>query len=253
MKSVTRDKCYALLTRTLLPLRGAINQWKLVLPVNDRLGGLRNSERKAVRFVTAVFAMSLVCCSFPAIAVAGGAETNQGHFQNAQTYFSKYGDDGCLQTDTMIQAGDSEYHGPSWKESSAYFSIYSFDNCTGETLFYLICNNNSLAEEEFQVARRGDSATLNATLTCVDYVTYEPANDVVVDVVWTGDGVDIKSKDMCHFDFPYQNWKAHSANNVQRATLAGIASDGVALFTEFPEGTEGNILSGRWSNVSKNP
>ena len=207
--------------------------------------------KKVMEFVAVVFVLVLAVFTLPITTWAGDTFRFKG--KSADAFFSSTDLSGCIVTDVFVFASDdaSTSHDPpgppsSFSGSVAFISIYQYDYCTWTQMLAADCFA-SLADQDFQViGRELDSAELNATLGCYDYVSGS-SFDVFVDLDWTAIGDPIRQSSNFHFRTPGFIVNERFSGTFRSAEVSGSVSDGVMNFT--PELGFGNIISAKSGSV----
>ena len=184
--------------------------------------------KTAIKFV-AVLAMLLISLSQPITALA--AESAQYSGMGADAYFSNI--DGCINTDTFVQGLDFQYKKPSSEpESYVYLTVSQYNSCTGESIMY-VEGFTWVAESDFQVSQKQDTATLTATVSGYDWVSQSNV-ELYVDLAWTAEGPVTRTKTNEHYKFP----GCHIHEKFTQLTRTGVAygsvSDGEMNYTPQP-------------------
>lgn len=105
-----------------------------------------------------------------------------------------------------------------------------------------------LADQEFQVIGKNlDSAELNATLPCFDFVSMSSFN-VDVDINWTAIGEPIRESGNSHFRTPGFIVNSRFTGTSRSAEAMGSVSDGATNFT--PDPFFGSIFSAKSGTVT---
>jgi len=200
---------------------------------------------KTIIKLLAVLALALATFSQHTTASAGSIFHFKG--KSADAFFSS--SDGCVFTDVFVFASEEIFQnppGPSSASSGANLFISQFDACTGEQLL-AADGFASLADPDFQVARKLTSATLNATVNVFDFVS-GTSFDVFVDVTWTGTGPLGRQNGNFHFHSPGCNFNSHFNSTFRSAEASGSVSDGATNFTPDPS-LGASIFSARSGDV----
>lgn len=140
----------------------------------------------------------------------------------------------CIFTDVFVSASDNTIQTPPGKggvsQILADFEIIQFD-CA----IQLLSANCQLANPDFQVGKKLDSATLNATLECFDFVSNSTFN-VSASLTWTatGDRVRQSSSNRLQFPGPSCNIHSNSDGSSRGAQASGTVSVGTTNFTPNP-------------------
>ena len=215
-----------------------------MLILSNLMSRLKLEERKGTKFEALILALILVALTI-SITTAWAGDTSRFNGQSAEAFFSSV--DGCIETSAFISAEDtitSDLPGSPNSSSRANFSIFKFDFCNSIDLQSVSCFA-PLGDQEFQViGNKLDSAELNATLQCFDFLSMS-SFDVVVDIHWTAIDDLIKSGDHCQIEFPGFKINARRNVTVRRAEVSGSVSDE----TTFIIPTEGSIMSFQGGSV----
>jgi len=185
----------------------------------------------------AVLALVLATFSQHSSASAGGNFKFRG--DTADAFFSSF--DGCIATDVGVFASDGisqSTPGPGGASSGTNLFISQYDFCTDIQLLAAE-GFASLAGPDFQVSKRLDSATLNATVNVFDFVS-NTSFDVSVNLTWTGTGLLIRQSGNSHFDSPGCKIHSRFRGTFRSAEVSGSVSDGV---TNYTPGTGGGSIS----------
>ncbi len=127
------------------------------------------------------------------------------HFrgETADAFFTSVDGAGCVATDVFLAATDGRSQappGPGNLQSTANIFISQFNLCTGTPLLSA-SGFAVLADQDFQVIGRLESATLNATIPVVDFVSGSTF-DVAVAVNWLGGGDTTQQVEHIHVRSP---------------------------------------------------
>ena len=174
------------------------------------------------RFMLAVtLLLSLLVTALPAHAV--GAETLHLSFkgQYAQAGFQTVDSSGCIKTFVTVIAEDGRIKqaGPPEATLRAMVDLFQLDSCSG-TLLRSAFGLATLTADQFQIDKKLNAATLNATIEVTD-VRFSNTFPVDVSVSWTGSGDIVHLKDPVH-------------GTSRNATASGTVSDGTTNFTPQP-------------------
>jgi hypothetical protein len=187
------------------------------------------------RFALALAAvLSSLVVAFPA--QAAPAETIHFSFngQSADAFFTSTDPSGCIQTDVFVSAVDGKIKqdGAPEVESLASVAISRFDLCTGTVLLSAF-GSATLAPTEFVIDRQLVSASLDTTVTVMDFVS-GASFPVDVAVNWTGTGATFRVKQ--HFQIITPGFKLNSRfdGTFREAAASGTISDGTSNFTPEP-------------------
>jgi len=118
------------------------------------------------------------------------------------------------------------------RDSRPSLFIDQFDFCTGESLLSAE-GSAPLADPDFQVLGRLDSATLTTTIEVCDFVS-GACFPVDIDLTWTGTGEIERNKDSLHFDTPCCKFRQRFMGTRRVAEASGSISDGVTNFIPEP-------------------
>ena len=180
----------------------------------------------------------------------GGGGTFKLKGQTANAHFSNVDQSGCIYTDVYVYASEeivSTQPGPGAPSSGASVSIYQFDVCTGTQLLGAD-GFIPLAESDFQVAKKLESAGLNTTVTVFDYLSGSSYN-VYVALTWSGISPIGHQTNQSHYQFAGCHQKYHSNGTFRFAQVSGSVSDGVTDFAASPF-SDAIISSVRTGSVS---
>jgi hypothetical protein len=176
----------------------------------------------------------LMLASFGQYATASaGGGTNNGHFRDlgSDAYFRTTDPAGCIVTDISIFASQHYFQSPPGPGSEGPFasvSIFQQNVCTG--ILLLNAGGATTTDFDFQVDKKLNSATLNATVHVYDGVS--PSEfDIFLDLTWTGFGPTSRQTDHFHSNFPGCKTKFRSNGLFRSAEASGSVSDGVTNFT----------------------
>ena len=136
--------------------------------------------------------------------------------------------------------------GPGSSFSFASIFISQFD-CTTQLLAADCFPSAPLADSDFQVIGKLDSATLNTTLGCFDGVSFS-SFDVDVALEWTGIGNLSRSNSHNHFQSPGFIINEQFNGTFRSAEVSGSVSDGATNFTLDLLGF-GSIISAKSGTV----
>lgn len=199
------------------------------------------SQRKteAVGKTLVVFGLifSLIVLSLPAAGSAGEKYTFKGY--NANAYFTNT--DGCIESITFVSADDGVTHQPPGQpnpSSSALISLFRFDACANEWLMYAE-GSATLADGDFTVDKKLDSATLSTTINVYDFFS-DSFFDVFVDLTWTAIGGPTRSTSIQHVKLEGFISTLKYTGTGRIAEAVGFVSDGSTNFSPNP-GADGFI------------
>ena len=170
-----------------------------------------------------------------ASAGGGGGGTFKLKGQTASAHFSNVDQSGCIYTDVYVYASEeivSTQPGPSTPSSGASVSIYQFDACTGTQLLGAD-GFVPLAEPDFQVSKKLESAGLNTTVTVFDYLSGSSYN-VSVALNWSAISPIGRQTSQSHYQFAGCHQKYNSNGTFRFAQVSGSVSDGVTDFAASP-------------------
>lgn len=161
--------------------------------------------------------------------------------ESANAFFSSTDPGGCIVTDVGVFASESAtvFHDPPGPPNSSSGSVGSifisqFDFCNGVQLVGADCFAAPLPDPDFQVIGRNlESATLNTTLGCFDFVDGGSFN-VSVALGWTGIGNPVRQSSSFHFRTPGFIVNSRSTGTFRSAEASGSVSDGITNFTPNP-------------------
>jgi hypothetical protein len=204
------------------------------------------------RFALALAAvMSTLVVAFPA--QAAPAETFHFSFkgQFAEAFFTSTDPSGCIQTDVFVFAVDGKLKqdGAPAVESSASVAISQFDVCTGTGLLDAF-GSATLEPAEFVIDNKLTSATLDTTVTVMDFVS-GTTFPVDVAVSWTGTGATFRVKEHSQIKTPGFKLNSRFDGTFRDAAASGTVSDGTTNFTPEPAAFAdmGSVKSGEVSIV----
>jgi len=185
-----------------------------------------------------------------ASAGGGGGGTFKLKGQTANAHFSNVDQSGCIYTDIYIYASEevvSTQPGPGTPSSGASVSIYQFDVCTGTQLLGAD-GFMPLAESDFQVSKKLESAGLNTTVTVFDYLSGSSYN-VSVALNWSAISPIGRQTSQSHYQFAGCHQKYNSNGTFRFAQVSGSVSDGVTDFAASPF-ADASISSVKTGSVS---
>ena len=148
-----------------------------------------------------VLALALATFSQTTTASAGSVFHFKG--QGADAFFSTTDPSGCIFTDVFVFASEEVFQnppGPRSASSATSLFISQYDACTGTQLL-AADGFASLADPDFQVLGKLNSATLTATVSMFDFVS-GTSFDVDVNLAWTGAGPLSRQNGNSHFHSP---------------------------------------------------
>jgi hypothetical protein len=180
----------------------------------------------------------------------GGGGTFKLKGQTASAHFSNVDQSGCIYTDIYIYASEeivSTQPGPGTPSSGASVSIYKFDACTGTQLLGAD-GFIPLAESDFQVSKKLESAGLNTTVTVFDYLS-GASYDVSIALTWTATSPLGHQTSQSHYQFAGCHQKFHNNGTFRFAQASGSVSDGVTDFAASPF-ADASISSVKTGSVS---
>jgi hypothetical protein len=180
----------------------------------------------------------------------GGGGTFKLKGQTASAHFSNVDQSGCIYTDVYVYASEeivSTQPGSGTPSSGASVSIYQFDACTGTQLLGAD-GFVPLAEPDFQVSKKLESAGLNTTVTVFDYLSGS-SYDISVALNWSAISPVGRQTSQSHYQFAGCHQKYHSNGTFRFAQVSGSVSDGITNFAASPF-TDANISSVKTGSVS---
>lgn len=208
----------------------------------------RKPEKRVTKFVGVVFALILAAFTLPISAWAGDVS----HFRStgAHALFFSSNPPGCncsdnpecIFTGLLLDASSQSIQNPpgSGKSSSeAFIPFISQFDCDGNRLLSADCCAGGafcpveLADQDFQVSTKLDSATLNATFKCFDSVSGLSFN-VDVDLNWAGTGGLSRGNGSNHSKTPGCTDNVHFNFTQRDAQASGSVFDGTTNFTPDP-------------------
>ncbi len=188
---------------------------------------------KTIIKLLVVLTLTLAVFSLPTTAWAGEVFSFKG--KSAGAFFSSTDPSGCIITDAFVFASEDTFQnppGPGNSSSGASLFIAQFNVCTSTQLL-AASGFASLADPDFQVLGKLNSATLNATVNVFDFVSSSSFN-VDVDLTWTGTGPLSRQNSHFHFQSLGCNASGHSNSTSRSAEASGSVSDGATNFTPVP-------------------
>jgi len=194
-----------------------------------------------------VAAMTLAIFGEHGTASAGGGGAFRFQGQSAVANFSSIDDSECIVTDVYLWGSDaivSPTPGPGSPTSAAYVSIERYDVCNDTYLLYAT-GMTELSDTDFQVAKKYESALLNAPITVYDYESGD-SFQVQLDLTWTAKGPLTHEETHILSRNPGCMMNVHANGLVRSAQVSGTVSDGVTNFTPEPSqsGEIGSLQSG---------
>lgn len=166
---------------------------------------------------------------------ASAADIYKSKGTGAEALFSSVDPSGCIVTDVNVFARDETFQnppGPGTPSSWAYLYIFQYDFCNDVQLFYGE-GFTYLAEADFKVSRRLDSATLTATVSVYNYNT-DSYSDVYVDLIWTGSGGLTRQNSHFKYHAPGCNINSRFKGSFRSAEASGSITDGSTNFAPEP-------------------
>ncbi|MGH7801168.1 MAG: hypothetical protein ACREOW_11180 [Thermodesulfobacteriota bacterium] len=224
-------------------------------------------EGKAMKFVAVVFVLALAVLTIPINAQAADTfhfrgESADAHFFsvnppacdcNVSAGNGKHSTPACIFTDAFVFATDNKFQsppGPGESSSFASFFIFQFD-CTFTTLLVADCfSSTPLAAQDFQVGQTLESATLNTTLECFNFLSGTLFN-VNVDLLWMGTGDLFRGNSHSHSSIPGCTFNSRFNGTFRPAEASGTVFDGITNFTPNPSDFAG-ISSAKSGDVVAN-
>jgi hypothetical protein len=184
---------------------------------------------------------------------ASSAEADTLHFTvkgpSAWASWHTFDPSGCVETFVQVAGFDDttrlDQGGAPQVLPTATVVIFQDDRCTGTALLSACnCGPNALtvAEDAFQVVGKLDSATLNATLEVIDFVS-NTSFPVHISVNWTGIGETTREKIHSQTSTPGQLSIFRFDGMVREATASGTVSDGTTNFTPQPANAFAQLFS----------
>jgi len=188
-------------------------------------------KARTTKFAMLALAFTLAAFTLPTTTWAGDNSSLKG--PSAAAFFSA--EDGCIITTVFVFVSDQVSHtppGPPNPSSEASIQIEKFNTCAGMSLLFGF-GSTTLSEDDFQVAVRLTSATLNTTISFFDDVS-GTSFPVSVNLTWTGTG-DL-ARQVSHFHLRFGSVIINSRFNGtgRNAEVAGSVSDGITNFTPNP-------------------
>lgn len=183
--------------------------------------------------VALVLSLYLAVFIMPVPVSAGGIFKFRG--EGASAIFSSVDATGCVWTDVYVNPNDGFFQsppGPGSPSSGVYMFISQYDTCAG---IQLIAAEGfaSLADTDFQVFGRLNSASLTATVNVFDFVS-NTSFDIYIDLVWTGTGGIYRQSSHSHYDSPGCSFNTRFVGSFRPAVATGSVSDGTTNFTPDP-------------------
>jgi hypothetical protein len=195
---------------------------------------LRKPEgRKVVKLIAFIFVMIITSLTYPTTTRAGNIVHTRGPEVDAD--FFSLDPSGCIETDVFLTIADQQVQSPPGPGTSGpavlFFDINKFNNCTGELLFTASCS--PLTTINFQVAKKLDSATLNATLECFEFLSSSSFN-ISANLTWIATGTPTTERSSSHFFSPGCKTNFQFDGTFTPAQASGTVSDGTTNFTPDP-------------------
>lgn len=183
--------------------------------------------------VALVLSLYVAVFIMPVPASAGGIFKFRG--EGASAIFSSVDASGCVWTDVYVNPNEGFSQsppGPGSPSSGVYMFISRYDSCAG---YQLIAAEGfaPLADADFQVFGRLNSASLNAWVDVYDYVS-NTSFGVSIDLVWTGTGSINRQSSHSHYDSPGCKFNSRFIGSFRPAVATGSVSDGITNFTPDP-------------------
>lgn len=181
----------------------------------------------------AVLALALATFSQPTSASAGGGGGDGGYNfrgRSADAFFSSTDPSGCIFTDVGIFASEGVLHsqpGPAGAATFISLFISQYNVCTEEQL--LTAEGVSLADADFQVDKKLNSATLNTAVNMFDHLSGS-SFDVNINLVWTAIGPATRQRENSHFSSPGCKLHVRFNGTSRPAEASGSVADGVTNF-----------------------
>jgi hypothetical protein len=192
-----------------------------------------------------VLAMALsVLVAAPAASAAADTQQFSVKGPSALAQWHTFGE--CVETLVDVQAFDDTTRlgqgGPPQVLPRAFVVIFQDDRCTGTPLLSACnCNDFTVAEDAFQVVGKLDSATPNATVEVLDFIS-NTSFPLHISVNWTGIGATTREKIHSQTSSPGIRSIFRFDGMVRQATASGTVSDGTTNFTPQPA-TFANLFS----------
>ena len=146
--------------------------------------------------------------------------------------------DGCIETSVFVAATkgvSQDSPGPGSPVAQVALFISQFDFCSG-TLLVSAESLSSVPGADFQVSQKLEQATLNTTVTVMNFASDPPASfDVFIDLTWAGIGPLSRQSNNSHFITPpgcVINNRFHGTSRTAEAS--GSVSDGTMNYTPQP-------------------
>ena len=172
-----------------------------------------------------------------AVSAQGVAQVDRLLIQQktAHAQFQLLDPTGCIETDGLIQIGNSMQHQPpSGPASFAFVSVTltKANLCTGEFLIETLGFGGP--DTPVSIASDLSTASIHGTIPAIDFVTNQTVN-VVVDLTWTGfGGVQHDVENTHDRSTPGFNIVSHFNGDTQPATVAGTILVGTTNFAVGP-------------------
>lgn len=219
----------------------------------------QKTERKAIRFVAVVFALTLTAFNLPTTAWAGDVSHFSGNSAIANFFhLDPSGCDcsvnpPCIFTSVFVFAADNKSQSPPGPGgvSSSFADIFIFKSDCTDILLNAGCFPSApLADQDWQVSANLKSATLKTTLECSESVSGTPF-DVDVDLKWTVTGDILRGNSHTHTSIPGCIINSNFNGSFRPTMESGTVSDGITNFTPDPSVSDSgdNITSGKGSQV----
>jgi len=185
----------------------------------------------------AVLALMLATFSQHMTASAGGGG-GDGDYQfrgrSADAFFSSTDPSGCIFTDVGVFASEGVLHsqpGPAGAATFISLFISQYNVCTEEQLF--AADGVSLADPDFQVDKKLNSATLNTMVNVQDALTGNTF-DVDINLAWTATDPATRQRENSHFGSPGCKLHVRFNGTSRPAEASGSVSNGVTNFALSP-------------------
>jgi len=181
-------------------------------------------------FIALVLALTLVALAVTST-LAGDIIRFSGRF--AEAFF--FSTDGCIAVFVGVFANDGTFQappGPGSSSSGASIFISQFDCNTGAS--FDAFGFAPLADPDFQVFGRLNSARLNTTIPVFVLDSSVPVANVDIDLTWTGtDGLS-RGNSHTHFSSPNCTINSRFNGTFRSAEASGSVSIGARNFTPNP-------------------
>ena len=177
--------------------------------------------------------LTLALATFMHHSTASAAEVFKTTGEGVHAAFTTI--NGCITTEVFILVNEGKFQNPPSKgspDSYIFLFISQYNSCTDTQLLQADAVA-PLTDADFRISGRLKSATLNTTITVLDYLS-NTSFDIFVDLAWTAIGPLSNQSSNFHFKTPGCISHFLFKDTIRLAEASGTISDGTTNFAPDP-------------------